>query len=93
MPALGNKYKTVFISDVHLGTHGCQAEALVNFLKEYTCDSLYLVGDIIDGWRLKKRIYWPQSHSDVIRRVLTVARNGNRVYYILGTTTKHYVNG
>lgn len=84
MPALGNKYKTVFISDVHLGTHGCQAEALVDFLKEYTCDSLYLVGDIIDGWRLKKRIYWPQSHSDVIRRILTVARNGNRVYYILG---------
>lgn len=84
MPVSGNKYKTVFISDVHLGTHGCQAEALVDFLKEYTCDSLYLVGDIIDGWRLQKRIYWPQSHSDVIRRILTVARNGNRVYYILG---------
>jgi UDP-2,3-diacylglucosamine pyrophosphatase LpxH len=80
----GNKYKTIFISDVHLGTHGCQAEALLDFLKQNTCDSLYLVGDIIDGWRLKKRIYWPQSHSDVIRRVLTVARNGNRVYYILG---------
>ena len=79
-----NKYRTIFISDVHLGTPGCQAEALVQFLKENTCDSLFLVGDIIDGWRLKKRIYWPQSHSDVIRRVLTVARNGNKVYYILG---------
>lgn len=84
MPRLGSKYKTVFISDVHLGTHGCQAEPLIEFLKENTCDSLYLVGDIIDGWRLKKRIYWPQSHSDVVRRILTVARNGNRVYYVLG---------
>lgn len=79
-----NKYKTIFISDVHLGTHGCQAESLLDFLKQNTCDSLYLVGDIIDGWRLKKRIYWPQSHSDVIRRVLTAAKNGNKVYYIVG---------
>lgn len=77
-------YKSIFVSDVHLGTRGCQAELLNKFLKENTCDRLYLVGDIIDGWRLQKRIYWPQSHSDVIRRFLTIAKNGGRVYYIVG---------
>lgn len=78
------KYKSIFVSDVHLGTRGCQAELLNEFLKENTCDRLYLVGDIIDGWRLRKRIYWPQSHSDVIRRILTIAKDGGRVYYIVG---------
>jgi UDP-2,3-diacylglucosamine pyrophosphatase LpxH len=58
-------YKTIFISDIHLGTRGCQAEKLLDFLTHNTCDRLYLVGDIIDGWRLQKRIYWPQSHNDV----------------------------
>jgi UDP-2,3-diacylglucosamine pyrophosphatase LpxH len=56
-------YKTIFISDIHLGTHGCQAEKLLDFLAHNTCDRLYLVGDIIDGWRLQRRIYWPQSQK------------------------------
>jgi UDP-2,3-diacylglucosamine pyrophosphatase LpxH len=79
-----NDYKSIFVSDTHLGTRGAQAELLNRFLKENTCDRLYLVGDIIDGWRLRRRFYWPQSHSDVIRRILTIARNGNKVYYIIG---------
>jgi len=77
-------YKSIFISDVHLGTRGCQADALREFLKNNSCDRLYLVGDIIDGWRLKKRNYWPQSHSDVVRQFLTHAKNGTKVYYIVG---------
>jgi UDP-2,3-diacylglucosamine pyrophosphatase LpxH len=80
----GKKYKSIFVSDVHLGTRGCQSEALNSFLKENSCDRLYLVGDIIDGWRLRKRTYWPQSHSNLIRRILTIAKDGNRVYYIVG---------
>lgn len=77
-------YKSIFISDIHLGTRGCQAEALCAFLKTNTCDNLFLVGDIIDGWRLKKKWYFPQSHANVIRRILTAAKRGTKVYYILG---------
>ena len=77
-------YKSIFISDIHLGTRGCQADALCDFLKNNTCDNLFLVGDIIDGWRMKKRWYWPQSHTNVIRRILTAAKRGTKVYYILG---------
>lgn len=79
-----NQFKSIFISDIHLGTRGCQAHLLNSFLKKYTADNLYLVGDIIDGWRLKKRFYWPQSHSDVIRRFLTLSKNGTNVIYIVG---------
>ena len=77
-------YKSIFISDIHLGTRGCQADALCEFLKNNTCDNLFLVGDIIDGWRIKKRWYWPQSHTNVIRRILTAAKRNTKVYYILG---------
>lgn len=77
-------YKSIFISDIHLGARGCQADALCSFLKEHTCDNLFLVGDIIDGWQLKKRWYFPQSHANVIRRILTAAKRGTNVYYILG---------
>ncbi|MEY3914347.1 MAG: UDP-2,3-diacylglucosamine hydrolase, partial [Pseudomonadota bacterium] len=69
-------YRTVFISDIHLGTPGCQADALLEFLKRDTCDQLYLVGDIIDGWALRRRWYWPQSHNDVIQKLLRKARKG-----------------
>tara|TARA_A100001011_G_C14308925_1_gene844556 strand:- start:1729 stop:2499 length:771 start_codon:yes stop_codon:yes gene_type:complete len=78
------KYKSIFISDIHLGTRGCQADALCNFLKENTCDNLFLVGDILDGWRLKNRWYFPQSHLNVIRRILTAAKRDTNVVYILG---------
>lgn len=77
-------YKSIFISDIHLGTKGCQADSLYLFLKNNTCDNLFLVGDIIDGWRLKKRWYFPQNHVNVIRQVLTHAKQGTNVYYILG---------
>jgi UDP-2,3-diacylglucosamine pyrophosphatase LpxH len=77
-------YRSIFISDVHLGTRGCQSEHLIAFLKAHSCDRLYLVGDIIDGWRMKRTMYWPQSHSNVVRRVLTLARRGTEVVYVTG---------
>ena len=54
-------YRTIFLSDIHLGTRGCRADLLLEFLKPHTCDQLYLVGDIIDGWRFKTGFYWPQA--------------------------------
>ncbi len=77
-------YRALFISDVHLGSKGCQAEALAKFLKFHHAPVIYLVGDIIDGWRLKKRHFWPQSHTDVIRRLFTKAKRGSRIVYITG---------
>ena len=78
------RYRTVWISDVHLGTRGCNAELLIDFLDHVDSDMLYLVGDIIDGWRLKKRLYWPAGHNDVIWRLLKRAKRGTRVTYIPG---------
>lgn len=77
-------YKTIFISDVHLGSKGAKAEFLADFLKYNHCETLYLVGDIIDGWRLKKRIFWPQEHTNVIRRILTKAKRGTKVIFVTG---------
>jgi len=77
-------YRAIFISDLHLGTPGCQADALLDFLKENTSDYLYLVGDIIDGWQLRRRWYWPQAHNDVIQKLLRKARKGTRVIYVPG---------
>jgi len=65
-------YKSIFISDIHLGTKGCKADQLCGFLKQHTSENLFLVGDIIDGWRLERKFYWPQSHSNVLRRILTI---------------------
>ena len=66
----GQRVRTLFISDLHLGTPGCQAEALLAFLKAYPSERLYLLGDIIDGWQLRRRWYWPQSHNDVVQKIL-----------------------
>jgi UDP-2,3-diacylglucosamine pyrophosphatase LpxH len=78
-------YRSIFISDVHLGTRDCKAEQLNNFLKHNTCDTLYLVGDIIDGWKIQQnRWRWKQSHSNVIRRILGHAKRGTRVVYVVG---------
>ncbi len=77
-------YRALFISDVHLGSKGCQAEALAEFLKFHHAPVIYLVGDIVDGWRLKKRHFWPQSHTDVIRRLFTKAKRGSRIVYVTG---------
>lgn len=78
------KYRSIWISDVHLGTPGCQAVALADFLGRHECDNLYLVGDIIDGWRLKQSFYWPQEHTNVVRKILTRAKRGTQVYYVTG---------
>ena len=77
-------YRSIWISDIHLGTRGCQAELLLDFLRHNESEYLYLVGDIIDGWRLRRSWYWAQSHNDVIQKVLRKARKGTHVIYIPG---------
>ncbi len=77
-------FRTVFISDIHLGTAGCQAKALLGFLKAHPSDYLYLVGDIVDGWQLRRRWFWPQSHNDVVQKLLRRARKGCKVVFIPG---------
>ncbi|MBA2961287.1 MULTISPECIES: UDP-2,3-diacylglucosamine diphosphatase [Ramlibacter] len=77
-------YRTVFVSDIHLGTAGCQAAALLDFLKRHPSEQLYLVGDIVDGWQLRRRWFWPQAHNDVVQKVLRRARKGCRVVYVPG---------
>ena len=77
-------YPTIFISDTHLGAKGCRAHELLSFLEAHTCDNLFLVGDIIDGWRLKSNFYWPQEHTNVVRRVFKMAQQGTRVTYVVG---------
>ena len=76
--------RTAWISDLHLGTPGCQAEALLAFLRDLDCQTLYLVGDIIDGWQLHRSWYWPQSHNDVVQKILRKARKGTRVILVPG---------
>ena len=77
-------YRTIWISDVHLGTKGCNHELLIDFLDHTDSDTMYLVGDIIDGWRLKKKVYWPPEHSDIVWRILKRAKRGTRIIYIPG---------
>jgi UDP-2,3-diacylglucosamine pyrophosphatase LpxH len=74
----------VWISDVHLGTPGCQAQALLAFLRVTECETLFLVGDIVDGWQLRRSWYWPQAHNDVVQKLLRMARKGTRVIYVPG---------
>jgi UDP-2,3-diacylglucosamine pyrophosphatase LpxH len=76
--------RTLFLSDVHLGTKGCQAEFLLDFLRVVETDTIVLVGDIIDGWRLKAGWYWPQLHNDVIQKLLRRVRKGARIVYVPG---------
>ena len=78
------RFRTIWISDVHLGTKGCNAELLIDFLDHTDSDTIYLVGDIIDGWRLKKKVYWPAAHNDIVWRVLKRAKRGTRIVYIPG---------
>ena len=77
-------YRAIWISDVHLGTRGCKAEFLLDFLKNTESDTLYLVGDMIDGWRLRRSWYWPQSHNDVVQKLLRKARKGTKVIFVPG---------
>jgi UDP-2,3-diacylglucosamine pyrophosphatase LpxH len=78
------RYRAAWISDAHLGTRGCNATALLDFLRETEFDTLYIVGDLIDIWSLRRGTYWPQQHNDVIQKILRKARKGTRVVYIPG---------
>jgi UDP-2,3-diacylglucosamine pyrophosphatase LpxH len=79
-----NHYRSIWISDIHLGTRGCKAEFLLDFLKHNESDYLYLVGDIIDCWRLRRTWYWHQAHNDVVQKLLRKARKGTHVVYVPG---------
>ncbi|WP_040620366.1 UDP-2,3-diacylglucosamine diphosphatase [Rhodovulum sp. PH10] len=78
------RFRTLFISDVHLGTRGCQADRLLDFLRVHDADTIYLVGDIVDGWHLKSSWYWPQAHNDVVQKFLRKSRKGARLVYVPG---------
>jgi UDP-2,3-diacylglucosamine pyrophosphatase LpxH len=78
------RYRTIWISDIHLGTRGCNAELLLDFLRRTDSDYLYLIGDIVDIWRMRKSWYWRQAHNDVVQKLLRKARKGTRVIYIPG---------
>lgn len=78
------RLNAIFISDVHLGTPGCQASALLDFLKHHESKHLYLVGDIVDGWQLRRRWFWPQAHNDVVQKLLRRARKGCRIVFVPG---------
>jgi len=83
-PPHATAYRSVFVSDIHLGTRGCRADFLADFLRRVKCEQLYLVGDIIDGWRLRKSWYWDDGHDEVLRLILRMARGGTEVTYIPG---------
>lgn len=79
------KYRSGWISDIHLGTRGCQADLLLDFLDNHSFETLYLVGDIIDGWVMSTgTVYWPQSHTNVVRKILSKAKNGTKIVYVSG---------
>jgi UDP-2,3-diacylglucosamine pyrophosphatase LpxH len=77
-------YRAIWLSDIHLGTPGCRADYLLSFLRTHKTQTLYLVGDIVDGWRLRRGWYWPQAHNDVMQKILRAARKGTRVVYVPG---------
>jgi UDP-2,3-diacylglucosamine pyrophosphatase LpxH len=84
LPNTVRRYRTLFISDLHLGTKGCQSHLLLDFLRTVDADTIYLVGDIVDGWRLQSSWYWPQEHNDVVQKLLRKVRKGVRLIYIPG---------
>ena len=77
-------FRTIWVSDLHLGTRASQADRFLDLLRNTESDFLYLVGDIVDGWALRRRWYWPQMHNDVIQKLLRKARKGTQVVYIPG---------
>ncbi|HEX9648536.1 MAG TPA: UDP-2,3-diacylglucosamine diphosphatase [Alphaproteobacteria bacterium] len=77
-------HRTIFLSDIHLGTRGCRAATLLDFLRHNDAETIYLIGDIVDGWQLKRAWYWPQAHNDVVQKLLRKARKGTRVVYVPG---------
>ncbi len=88
-----HNYRTLWLSDIHLGTRDCKAEALLELLRHCHATTIYLVGDIIDGWQLRKGWYWPQAHNDVVQKLLRKARKGTRVVFVPGNHdefARHY---
>lgn len=77
-------YRTIWISDLHIGSTQCQADSLLDFLKHNDSQKLYLVGDIIDFWALSKKMYWPRDHNTIIQKILRKARHGTQIIYIPG---------
>ncbi len=82
--AEARRYRALFISDIHLGTKACQAEAFLDFLRRHDGPRIYLVGDIVDFWRIRRGIYWPQPHNDVLQKLLRKVRKGTEIVYIPG---------
>lgn len=83
-PLRSHHFRTVWISDVHLGFRGCNAELLLDFLRTVECDTLYLVGDIVDVWEMERRMFWPQAHNNVVRTLLGKAKHDTTVIYVPG---------
>ncbi|MDR3522910.1 MAG: UDP-2,3-diacylglucosamine diphosphatase [Acetobacteraceae bacterium] len=83
-PLPQQRFRTVFISDLHLGTRGCRTDFLADFLRRTQCETLYLVGDIVDGWRLRKSWFWDEQHDEVLRLILKKAQTGTEVIYLPG---------
>ncbi|MEO0636692.1 MAG: UDP-2,3-diacylglucosamine diphosphatase [Pseudomonadota bacterium] len=79
-----SRHRALFISDLHLGMRGCQSEMILDFLKYNDAETIYLVGDIFDGWAMRRRIFWPQAHNDVVQKLLRKARHGAKVIYVPG---------
>ncbi|MEQ9639264.1 MAG: UDP-2,3-diacylglucosamine diphosphatase [Alphaproteobacteria bacterium] len=77
-------HRTIFLSDIHLGSRGCQAETLLDFLRVNEAERIYLIGDIVDCWSLRRSWYWPQSHNDVVQKLLRKARKGTEIIYVPG---------
>ncbi len=86
IPSEGKRHKvrSLFLSDIHLGTRACQSDRLLDFLKQYDCEYIFLVGDIIDFWALRRGIYWPPEHNTVVQKILRLARHGVKVIYVPG---------
>ena len=84
LPETTRHVRALFISDVHLGSRACKAEQLLDFLRHHDADTIYLVGDIVDGWQLRSGWHWPQTHNDVIQKLLRKARGGTRLIYVPG---------
>lgn len=85
MPAATPRtFRTIFLSDIHLGSRSAKAGHLIDFLRHHNAETIYLVGDIVDGWRLRRSWHWPQAHNDVVQKLLRKARKGTRIFYIAG---------
>ncbi|MGH6735720.1 MAG: UDP-2,3-diacylglucosamine diphosphatase [Methyloceanibacter sp.] len=78
------RYRALFISDIHLGTKACQADAFLDFLRHHEAPKIYLVGDIVDFWRIRRGVYWPQNHNDVLQKLLRKVRKGVDLVYVPG---------